>query len=347
MGHNRVSQGVAGILSDSLRTYLVNTNKFTIVTRENMEQVLKEQNFQMSGCTSQECIVQMGQLLGVRKMFAGSIGKVGATYVINLKIIDIESGKIEKAVTEQCAKCEEDALLTSITNIANKIIEIKPIPPVVSKPPVPKVGSYEVITIPDGADVYLDGELKGKTPLSLKDLPAGIHKAKISKEGYKDVESQFMIYEGKTTSKRHSLEKKEEMKPTEPIEKKFQGRFGLGLNWPGVQIRYGLTNSLMIEGIYQWGSQNNSTGGRLYWLFNKIPGNVSIFSYVGGAYLWVMSPVLLGGYITGSFGGAELRVAKNIGLGGDIGLYYVNMWSTLGSISDYGLIYNVGLTYYF
>lgn len=119
-----VSQGVAGILSDSLRTYLVNTNKFTMVTRENMEHVLKEQAFQLSGCTSQECIVQAGQLLGVRKMFAGSIGKVGATYVINLKIIDIESGKIERAVTEQCAKCEEDALLISTTNIANKIINL-------------------------------------------------------------------------------------------------------------------------------------------------------------------------------------------------------------------------------
>ena len=102
-----VSQGVSKIISDCLRTHLVNTGKFIIVTRENMEQILKEQQFQLSGCTSNECVVQVGQLLGVRKMFTGSIGKVGATYVINLKIIDMQSGKIERAETEQCAECKE------------------------------------------------------------------------------------------------------------------------------------------------------------------------------------------------------------------------------------------------
>ena len=102
-----VSVGLVSTISDYLRTQLVNTNRFDMYTRENMESILKEQQFQLSGCTSQECIVQIGQLLGVRKMFTGSIGKVGATYVINLKIIDMQSGKIERAETEQCAECKE------------------------------------------------------------------------------------------------------------------------------------------------------------------------------------------------------------------------------------------------
>jgi len=116
-----VSAGVAASLSDYLRVQLINTQKFDIVTRENMEEVLKEQKFQLSGCTSRECVVQVGQLLGVRRMFAGVITKIGATYVVTLKIIDVESGKIGKAETEECAKCEEDALLVSMRNIANKI----------------------------------------------------------------------------------------------------------------------------------------------------------------------------------------------------------------------------------
>ena len=47
-----ISQGVVSTITDYLRTQLVNTNRFNIVTRENMDQVLKEQNFQLSGCTS-------------------------------------------------------------------------------------------------------------------------------------------------------------------------------------------------------------------------------------------------------------------------------------------------------
>jgi len=145
-----VSQGVANVLSDSLRAYLVNTEKFTIVTRENMQQVLKEQNFQVSGIT-QESVAKIGQILGVEKIFTGSIGRVGTTYVINLKLVDVQSGRIEKAATEECRKDEQDALLVSVKNAANKVLEFKPDQSVVSKPVAPKVGSYEVVTIPDGA----------------------------------------------------------------------------------------------------------------------------------------------------------------------------------------------------
>lgn len=121
-----ITIGIASILSDSLRTHLLNTKKFTIVERENMKQILKEQTFQLSGCTSDTCIVEAGQLLSVRKMFAGSIGKLGTTYVINLKIIDVQSGQIEKSEEEKCVRCEEDALPDSIKKIANKIIGITP-----------------------------------------------------------------------------------------------------------------------------------------------------------------------------------------------------------------------------
>ena len=126
--------GLAPTLSDYLRTQLFNTNEFTMVTRENMEQILKEQKFQLSGCTSKECIVEVGQLLGVRKMFAGSVGKAGATYVINIRLIDVQSGKIEKAVSEECAECKEDALLVSIKNITNKLTGVGVAIPAEEKP---------------------------------------------------------------------------------------------------------------------------------------------------------------------------------------------------------------------
>ncbi|OIO03408.1 hypothetical protein AUJ67_01195 [Candidatus Desantisbacteria bacterium CG1_02_49_89] len=114
-----ISKGTVMALSDYLRAQLFNSQRFTLVTRENMEQILEEQQFQLSGCTSQECIIQVGKLLNVCKMFAGSVGKVGATYVIALKIIDVESGRVEKIETEECPRCEEDSLLISIKNIAN------------------------------------------------------------------------------------------------------------------------------------------------------------------------------------------------------------------------------------
>ena len=77
-----VSKNDAITLSNYLRSQLFKTQKFTIVTRENMEEILKEQKFQYEGCVSKECVVSAGKLLGARKMLFGSIGKLKNTYLI-------------------------------------------------------------------------------------------------------------------------------------------------------------------------------------------------------------------------------------------------------------------------
>ena len=55
-----------------------------------MGEVLKEQGFQQSCCTSNECVVEVGQLLGVQQMISGSIGKVGDIFTVSVRIIDIK-----------------------------------------------------------------------------------------------------------------------------------------------------------------------------------------------------------------------------------------------------------------
>jgi curli biogenesis system outer membrane secretion channel CsgG len=82
-----VSTFEAQTLTDKLRGELINTGKFTVVERGKMEDILKEQGFQQTGCTSEECIVEMGQLIGVSQMIAGSIGKVGSTFLVSIRLI--------------------------------------------------------------------------------------------------------------------------------------------------------------------------------------------------------------------------------------------------------------------
>ena len=50
----------------------------------------------MSGCTSAECAVEAGKLLGVNKMVTGSVGKLGELYNINIRLFDVGTGQIEQ-----------------------------------------------------------------------------------------------------------------------------------------------------------------------------------------------------------------------------------------------------------
>jgi TolB-like protein len=90
-----VSESISKIVSDLLRTELFKTKLFTIIERSQMNEILKEQEFQLSGCTETECAVQAGKLLSAHKVLVGTVNKLGAAFIINARIIDVEKGVME------------------------------------------------------------------------------------------------------------------------------------------------------------------------------------------------------------------------------------------------------------
>ncbi|MCH8838739.1 MAG: hypothetical protein IIA60_13245 [Candidatus Marinimicrobia bacterium] len=69
-----ISQVESAVVTSRLRTELVEVGAITLIERGAMEQILTEQDFQLSGCTSNECAVEVGRLLNVSFMLAGTIG---------------------------------------------------------------------------------------------------------------------------------------------------------------------------------------------------------------------------------------------------------------------------------
>ena len=63
-----INQMEAATLTDRMMSELVNTNAIIMVERNQMDEILNEQGFQQSGCTSSECAAEVGALLGVQNM---------------------------------------------------------------------------------------------------------------------------------------------------------------------------------------------------------------------------------------------------------------------------------------
>ena len=74
-----VSEAEAKTLTDRLRSRLVNTNAFHVLEREQMDEVLQEQGFQQSGCVSDECLVEIGRLVGVEQTRASQTPRADLT----------------------------------------------------------------------------------------------------------------------------------------------------------------------------------------------------------------------------------------------------------------------------
>ncbi len=113
-GLNIANQG----LSDSFRTFLFKTGKFKVVDRTQMEEIMKEQKFQLTGCTETECAVEIGKILNAKYMLTGSISKISNEYIINIKIASVETAQIKLAEIE---KCKESDLLSALKIIASRI----------------------------------------------------------------------------------------------------------------------------------------------------------------------------------------------------------------------------------
>ena len=95
-----LSGSEARIISARLRSDLFNTGRFVVFERNKMEDILKEQGFQLSGCTSTDCIVEIGKLIGVKKIVSGNVGKIGNLITINIRLIDVESGEVTKTAND-------------------------------------------------------------------------------------------------------------------------------------------------------------------------------------------------------------------------------------------------------
>jgi TolB-like protein len=114
-------KSISGPLTDTVIHQLSQSDKYEVIDRGNMNKILEEQKFQMSGCVAQECIVEAGQILGVGKIVTGAVGIVGKTYYLTLQLIDVQTGKIELSVDDTC-KCEVDELLRSIKRLSKKLL---------------------------------------------------------------------------------------------------------------------------------------------------------------------------------------------------------------------------------
>ncbi len=112
-----ISQQESEILSERLRSALVQDGRYLVIERNQMEEILKEQGFQKSGCVSSECLIQAGQLLGVELLVGGSVGKIGDSYAIDVRLFNVATAEISNAVTRDY-RGAIDGLLTIMSEIA-------------------------------------------------------------------------------------------------------------------------------------------------------------------------------------------------------------------------------------
>jgi formylglycine-generating enzyme required for sulfatase activity len=149
-------------ITNQLRSQLLKTGKFTLVDRSQMDAILKEQALQQSGCTSDECAVQVGKLLGVRKIVTGSVTKLSEQlWQVSLLMLDVETGKTLRNETETYEGTLITVIRTGVPDLAGQLAGIgapaRAPQGVIATPPPPPVRQQQAaVALPESGPVWRD-----------------------------------------------------------------------------------------------------------------------------------------------------------------------------------------------
>jgi TolB-like protein len=246
---NGVTQAEAKALTDRLRIELFNASVFLVMERDKMNKILDEMEFQMSGCTSDECVVEVGRIVGVKKIIAGSVSKVGEIYSVSLRLIDVETSKIEATAIEDFEGTLGTVLTGAVPSVARQISGLE-------KPTYDVRGkktAFKVNTQPWGASVFVDDLYYGIAPLEIEVIPDLTHKLTVIDENYEKWEQYYDIKKNQVLEINVALSKKPEAVAVKPAEKpKRQFNNGFKIRYVDFQITDDINRQIrMINEVMQ------------------------------------------------------------------------------------------------
>ena len=170
-----VSDDEAKILSQRLTSEMIALEVYQIIERKEMKRLLDEQKFQYSGCVDTKCAVEIGKMLGAKYMVVGTVSKLGSTYSLESRLINVEtseayisasfvhSGKIDvlltngiSSVAKQLCGLEEIKTMMQAASQSKQIIKT---PESTNKIPNKKTSFPNEKSNPSGLSVYSGGIL--------------------------------------------------------------------------------------------------------------------------------------------------------------------------------------------
>ena len=114
-----LSRSTGVMAADLMRTNLSNEKCFTVIERGRINLIIKEYNFQQTGLTDKSKAIELGRLLAANKILTGTVMKLGEQIVITVRLLDVESGRIDCGGKETVHSVE--GLNTATEKLSHKI----------------------------------------------------------------------------------------------------------------------------------------------------------------------------------------------------------------------------------
>ncbi|HDY89469.1 MAG TPA: PEGA domain-containing protein, partial [bacterium] len=227
-----ISEIEAKALSDMLRSSITRiiieksdktTDSYELIERSQMDKIFEQFEIQNTGCTDLSCAVEFGKMLNVERIVIGSVSLVGSTYMVIARIVDVESSRTIYSVDRK-QRGEIDNVIDLMPLVGHELLTgerlAAPVPAIpsttapVTTTPTPTEPQQEirpreqylsVSGTPEAAEVFLNDELIGQTPIDYRRVNPGRYTVKIVRKGYVDFKDEIVVPPGGNESISYKL----------------------------------------------------------------------------------------------------------------------------------------------
>lgn len=161
-----------------------------LLTRRKIDGVIAKDR-RLRKCSGEDrCLAKIGKKLGVDAVVSGSVAGLGDSFTINIKVVDVKSGKQLRRIASDPLKGSPDELIEAVRVAAYKLLA-----------PDELLGAVAILTDLVGAQVSIDGKIVGTTPVlePIRRLDLGDHSLKVEAEGYTPFEETVTVRFQKTS----------------------------------------------------------------------------------------------------------------------------------------------------
>ena len=106
-----VSEDVSKSLTELLALELEKTQLYKVISQDDLKALMEHQGvLQMMGEDKEEELVKLGQKLNADLLLRGSVGKVGAVYLLSLTLLDVTKAEVVRRVNQSLTGDPEDLI---------------------------------------------------------------------------------------------------------------------------------------------------------------------------------------------------------------------------------------------
>jgi hypothetical protein len=159
-------------------------------TRREIERAIAGSK-ELRDCSGEDkCLAQVGKKVGVDVVVTGSVAALGDSYTLNVKAVDVATGKQIRRIATDPLRGSPDELIEAVRVAAYRLLA-----------PSQLHGSIAILSDLVGATVTLDGKKIGKTPLAtpIGKQTLGLHTLQVSADGYLTFEEKVDVRFQKST----------------------------------------------------------------------------------------------------------------------------------------------------